>query len=98
MTEHPRATITPAERALIDAHIARHGVTVCPPFTYSPEPVTPRNSWGTRKSAWSDDQIINLVRQGGVDGAAKRTGLAEGSIKSRLGRAGVTVADIRGAA
>lgn len=26
-----RPQITPQERALIDAHIAKHGVTVCPP-------------------------------------------------------------------
>ncbi|WP_375553369.1 hypothetical protein [Roseovarius mucosus] len=27
----PRPQITPEERALIEAHIARHGITVCPP-------------------------------------------------------------------
>lgn len=35
MLFHPRNRLPASDRALIDAHIATYGVTVCPPNTYS---------------------------------------------------------------
>ena len=35
MNFHPLGSLPAPDRALIDAHIAKHGVTICPPSTYS---------------------------------------------------------------
>lgn len=35
MNFHPLNSLPASDRALIDAHIEAHGVTVCPPCTYS---------------------------------------------------------------
>lgn len=49
-TPTPPRREDPAERAAIDAHIAAHGVTQCPPMAFSectltPRQIAQRDSW-----------------------------------------------------